>query len=256
MHDLKSVVVARIADRPFSAHDFHRALKHKQRLKPLLLEVAVEQLLLDLARQAGLAVSSEELQKAADSFRQRNGLNSADRTRDWLAEQHMSDLDLEDVLEQDLLIGKLKDHVTGDGIQAHFAARQEDYAVARLRLIHLAGEDASREVALQISEEGVDFGEMARKYSLDASRATGGSLGRILRRQLPENISAAIFAAAPGSVIGPLAANDGFQIFLVESLETAELDVERTAIIRQELFESWFATQLSAHKLEILLEAF
>ena len=63
-----------------SLHDFLISLKRRGRLPSLLREALAEKLVLEAARQASLAVSGAELQQAADRFRYRQGLTSADQT--------------------------------------------------------------------------------------------------------------------------------------------------------------------------------
>jgi hypothetical protein len=55
------------------------------RLGPLVREALAAQLAQDEARQAGLSVTDEELQTAADGCRRRHGLTAAADTHAWLA---------------------------------------------------------------------------------------------------------------------------------------------------------------------------
>jgi parvulin-like peptidyl-prolyl isomerase len=227
------------------ATDFLHLLHQRGRLLPMLREAAVEQLLLRHAAQAGLTVAPEELQRAADHFRQRHGLASAEKTHAWLGQQHLSVADFEAPLERDLLIEKFKDHLTRDRIAGHFAAHKADYAAARLRLILVARDDLARELLSQVRDEGRDFAALAREHSEHPSRAEGGALGIVRRRQLPAAVAAAVSAARPGQVVGPLATPQGFHLVLVEAHVPAQLDGPTSAIIRQELFDAWLKEQLN-----------
>src|ERR1700677_4574101 len=92
---------SKTARRPLSLHDFLRTLKSLRQLHPLLLEAAVHGYLREEARQQGLVVAAVELQQATNAFRRRHGMNSAEQTRVWLAEHHLSVLDLEDIVEEE-----------------------------------------------------------------------------------------------------------------------------------------------------------
>ncbi len=255
MKDL-SWAVASGGGAALSLGDWLAHLKRRGRLVPLLREAALEQFLLERVRLAGLAASPEELQQAADAFRRSHGLTSAEQTQAWLTRQRLSLLDFEDALERDLLIEKLKDHVTRERIPRHFTAHQAAFARARLRLIVVPREDLARELLSQIRDEGRDFAELAREHSLHPSRADGGRLAPVMRRQLPPAAAQAVFAAREGDVVGPLTAPEGFQLFLVEKLVPAELDAGLAAAIRQELFDAWLAEQLAGARMEFpLLEA-
>jgi parvulin-like peptidyl-prolyl isomerase len=257
MLDLHTTVLARSGNVSVRLRDVFLALRRRRRLRPLALEVLAEQVILQAARDAGLSVTAAELQQAADRFRRRYGLNSAELANAWLAWHGLSVVDFEDALDRDLLIDKWKDHLTRDRIAPHFAANQAGYARLGLRLILVPRQDLARELVAQIREEGRDFAELAREHSLHPSRAEGGRLGLLMRRQLPLEIADVVFAARAGEVVGPLAGPQGFQLFLIETHRPAELDAELAGIIRQELFDAWLKEQLANGKLEFpLLEAF
>jgi peptidylprolyl isomerase len=252
MTDLKQPCVS-LGDISLSLGDWLVSLRRQGRLRPLLSAAVIEQLLVSRAEQAGLTVSTERLQQAADVFRRQQGLSSAARFQAWLAEQGRSLLDFEDSLERELRIDQLKDHLTRDRITAHFAANQSAYAGAALRLILTSREDQARELLTQVREEGRDFAELAREHSLHPSRSQGGLLGLVRRRQLPPAIAEAVFAARQGDFVGPLAAVEGFHLFLVESLAPAELNAPTRALIRQELFDAWLADTLRNVPLKVPL---
>lgn len=61
------------------------------------------------AGRKGLKITDGELQKAADAFRVANGLNKASTTEKWLSSRGITVEALEEHLETNLLISKLKD---------------------------------------------------------------------------------------------------------------------------------------------------
>src|SRR5258708_7417324 len=85
-------------------------LRRQGRLGPLAVQALPAQVVQQEARQAGLSVSTDELQASADAFRRRAGLLSAADTNAWLARQGLSMDDLEADLEDRLLATKLKQH--------------------------------------------------------------------------------------------------------------------------------------------------
>lgn len=246
---LSSLPAAVLGDLTLTLSDWLRCLHQRAQLLPLLREGAVEQFLLHQARQVGLSVSVEELQAAVDAFRRRHGLTSAEQTHAWLSARRLSVNDFEDTLERDLLIEKLKNHLTRDRSAGHFEAHQADYARARLRLILVGREDLARELSHQIRDEGSDFAGLARAHSLHPSREAGGQVGTFFRRQMAPALAEAVFAARAGDVVGPLASAQGFQLVLVEELLPAQLNPELASLIRQELFDAWVREQLANHPL-------
>src|SRR5262249_29928598 len=137
-----------------SAHDLLRWLHQRRRLLPLLREAAAEQFLLREVRAAGLTVFDAELQKAADRFRYRHGLTSAEQTRQWLAREGLTADDFEAGLERELLVEKLKHHLTEPRVGDQFAANRSRYARTQLRQLVVASEGIARELLAQFTDEG------------------------------------------------------------------------------------------------------
>jgi len=196
------------------------------------------------ARTAGLTISTEELQQAANLFRRRQGLDSAEATRTWLKQQHWSATDLEDALEHELLLDKYKDHLFKDRLAEHFEANRSRYDQVALRLIVVGREDLAQELLSQVRTEGRDFAALAGEHSTHVSRRQGGRLGSLRRQQLADAVAEAVFAARAGEIVGPLASPGGFQLLLVESVHLAQLDAATAALIRKQLFDAWLAAQL------------
>jgi parvulin-like peptidyl-prolyl isomerase len=251
--ELNATSAAKLADVTLSLRDGLMRLMQRRQLQPLLREAVLEAFLVQQAGAAGLAVSAEQLQSAADVFRHRQGLNSAEQTNAWLAREGLSVMDLEAVLERDLLVARLREHVTAPLIEAHFAARRNRYDRVRLSQIVVAREDLARELLTQIHQEGREFAELAREHSLHGpSRDRGGELGVYMREQLPPGAKA-VFTAREGDVIGPMSMSDGFHLFHVGATTAAELDGPTTELIRKELFDAWLAERLGAARLELPL---
>ncbi len=256
MPDLTSIPAAKLSDTTLSLSDFLLRLKQRRKLHSLLREAVVEAFLLRQASEAALTVSAEQLQSAADAFRRRQGLNSAEQTSVWLAREGLSVTDLEAVLERDLLVARLREHITAPLLEGHFALHRERYDRIGLGVIVVARVDLARELLTQLREEGRDFAELAREHSLHSpSRDRGGELGVLLRRQLPAGTEV-VFTAREGEVVGPLTLPEGFHLFRVGKRAVAELAGPTSELIRKELFDAWLADKLNSTRLELpLLES-
>ncbi len=78
---------------------------------PTLRGVVERRVAADAARAQGMKVSSQELQRGADTFRHASGLSSAKATEEWMSRQGIS-LDLfEEFLETSILVSKFKDQL-------------------------------------------------------------------------------------------------------------------------------------------------
>ena len=87
---------------------------------PALRSVVVRKVAADAARKRGLKVSASELQRAADAFRMVNNLVKASDTKRWLGANGLTVDALEDFLETNLLVSKLKDKLEKSASKAKY----------------------------------------------------------------------------------------------------------------------------------------
>jgi len=198
------------------------------------------------APELGLSVSDSELQEFVDNFRTSRGMYHAQETLDQLARAGLTIEDLEMYCETALLTNKLMDHLAGaTKIESYFVNNRSQFDQARLSIILVDKIELANELVMQITEDEADFHTLARKYSLDSnSRYAGGYIGLMPRNALAEAISAKVFNANPGDLLGPFDTNDFFQLIYVEELIKPELDARLKEQIRQALFTEWLAPAL------------
>lgn len=244
--------LATAGDLALTAAELVGFLHRRRLLSSVALAALAEKAIRSAAEQANLRIPDDELQHAANRFRQRHGLTTASQTHDWLAEEGLSLEEFEDSLEQPLLRNKLLHHLTDDRLTTHFTTYSDSYARTQLSQIVVASEDAARELLCQLHHDGRDFEELARAHSLEPhARATGGSLGIVRRPQLHPAVATAVFAATPGEVVGPVATDRGVHLIRVEAILPAELDDVTASLIRQELFDGWLKEQLQGIEIDL-----
>jgi hypothetical protein len=213
-------------------------LHRKGRLAPLVREATAYRVIQEQAHQAGLAVSTEELQQAADAFRRRHGLLTAADTQAWLAERGLSVDEFEAGLEEDLLAAKVREHVTAGQVDPHWQAHQAGYERLRLALVMVGREELARELASQVREDGRELAEVVRMHELPLFR------GESLRKELGGPLAEALAAAPVGELVGPVATPNGFTLAVVEERRPAELDAAMRQILQKELFDAWLGERL------------
>jgi parvulin-like peptidyl-prolyl isomerase len=218
-----------------------RTFRLRGRVLGLLREAAAEEVCVRTARDAGLAVADAELQHAANRFRLRHGLSSAESTQQWLDGQQLTTEDWEVGLEREVLIEKFKDHLATNESAAYLATHGDRYSRVRLRLLVVPTEGLARELLVQVTEEGRSFEELAATRSADPA---AGDLGEVFRGQLAVPVADAAFAARNGDVIGPFAGRHGFELLQVGEVRTPELDPMTAAAIREDLFADWIRERM------------
>ena len=121
--------------------------------------------------------------------------------------------------------------------------RPADQTYVRVRQLRLTDSDAGRELAEELigrARGGESFAALAESYSTHSQSARrGGDLGYIERDDKPAAKANAIFAASTGSVIGPLAGDDG--LFLFEIVDRTSRDI-RFADLSQDFEPDPFET--------------
>ena len=100
---------------------------------------------------------------------------------------------------------------------------------------------------------GVDFAELARKHSADASAKDGGDLGTLKRGELAQDIEAQILSLNVGDISEPYRSPLGWHIFRLESKEALEGEglVRVRQQIRDILFREKYEARLDAWLREI-----
>lgn len=93
---------------------------------------------------------------------------------------------------------------------------------------------------MQVTEDGEDFHTLARSHSLDeTTKHYGGHLGPITRKMLSPDVSAKVFNANAGDLVGPFKKDEYIQLILVEEVIKAELTDHVQKVIKERIFEQW-----------------
>jgi len=228
-------VIAYLADSRLTLGGLLKRLQVQARLGPLVREALVRQYILDQAHEAGLSITTEELQQTANAYRRRIGLNTAADTRVWLAQHGLSADDFEAGLEESLLAAKLRQHRSAAEVEVYFSSHQADYDRLRLGLLVVERDDLAQELASQVRDEGRDLDAVAQEHGLPVIRR------QLLRNELGEALVSALATAKDGEVVGPVATPQGFVLVQIKERHEPVLDPAIRQAIQQELFEKWLA---------------
>lgn len=244
---LDQITALQIDGEDFSLAAVLRMLGHTGRTA-FLIDAARELLIERAARERGLRISTESLQSAADAFRAERNLHGVDQTHAWLTARGWNASDLERYLELRLLRAQLIDDVAStQRIEQHFAEHRRAYDQARLAHILVAERSVAEELLAQIHDEEADFGELARRFSIDSATVRkGGELGQIERASLSPAVESAVFAANAGDIVGPIQTSRGFHLINVYAVIPGQLDQTVTEAIRKDLFDQWLDGQLQS----------
>lgn len=190
-----------------------------------------------------LSIPDEDLQASVDSYRSSLGMYSVEETLESLQRSGLDIDDLEAFCEASLLTESLKRHLADDAaVEAYFVNNRARFDRARISILVVEKAALADELAMQVDEDEADFHVLARKHSIDPNtRYSGGYVGLIARSALSEALSAKIFNAGAGQLLGPFEMNGNYQLVLVEEVIKPEIDDRIGAEIREVLFMEWLA---------------
>jgi parvulin-like peptidyl-prolyl isomerase len=198
-------------------------------------------------QQAGIELTTADLQAAADKFRIVNQLESAETTKEWLAQRFLSLDDFEDLVTHNTISHKLAEHLFNDRVEQVFHQNILDYSLAIVYEVILEDYDLAMEIYYSLQEGDLSFTDVAHQYiPIPELRRRGGYVGKVGRKQLRPELSAAIFAATPPQLLKPIVTAVGIHLIQVEEIIEPQLDEELRQEILSDLFEQWLAEQIAA----------
>jgi parvulin-like peptidyl-prolyl isomerase len=214
------------------------ALRHSLFFNETFVKDAVtNEVLRQYAKKTGISNTDAELQLAVDEVRYSRGLESADASRQWLAENNLTPLSLQDSIDLMLLRNKLRGAIPAADVQAHYAEHKLEYEAVDLYSIRVDSQAKAAELHSQITDEGANFHALAMEHSQDEdSRHLGGYVGQLGRGAMVASVEAAVFASRPPDIIGPIQTEKGWNLFKVTKIVKPTL-AESEDRIRLELMQ-------------------
>lgn len=221
-------------------------LKETAQYKQICRSILYQQIIGQAAQERGIAVSAEEIQQEADEFRRQNRLERASDTLAWLTDQQMTPEDWEKGISDRLLSKKLTETMFGKEVEKFFTENRLNFDRVSLYQMTFMDDKLAQEVFYQIEEEEISFYEAARLYDADEERRNRcGYEGLTYRWALRPELAAVIFAAEPGQVTAPIAAEPGFHLLMIDQFVPAELTDELRQELLGKLFQEWLESELT-----------
>jgi parvulin-like peptidyl-prolyl isomerase len=138
-------------------------------------------------------------------------------------------------------------------VEAHFAEHQLDFERVELYSIRSDSEEQAKEIAELAREDPNAFFNLAMEHSTDEkSKSAGGYIGSVARNEVTGVIEAAVFGAKPGTIIGPVKTDKGFNVFKVGSIAKPKVE-DHADEIRRELFDALMAKRRTDAKITVKL---
>jgi parvulin-like peptidyl-prolyl isomerase len=202
------------------------------------------------AEKQNIRNTDAELQLAADELRYSRGLEAVDAVQQWMREQHQTPLAIQDGIDAMLLNNKVRNAISEEAMQAHYAEHKLEYEAADLYSIRVDSESKAKELLAQLNDEGANFHVLAMEHSQDENtRHMGGYVGRLTRSQMTGVVAAAVFAPRPAAVIGPVKSDQGWNLFKVTKIHKPTYDESKDRV-RLALMEQLVDKLIAQAKIE------
>jgi parvulin-like peptidyl-prolyl isomerase len=230
-----------------SVADIIHSLKLSSQVPAVIEAIATQKIITEVAQSSGITVTPEEIQQEGDNLRLAKKLVKAQDTLTWLAKNHLSVDEFEQLVHNTILSKKLADYLFSSQVEHYFYQHRLDYVTAITYEIILDDRDLALELFYAVKAGEISFPELARIYISEPQlRSTYGYQGNRHRKDFRPEIAAAVFAATPPQILKPIVTAKGVYLIWVEEINQPQLDECLRQKIIQELFTGWLKQQLES----------
>jgi len=201
----------------------------------VLGELIDQKLQLQLARKRGITVEPDEIEKAVEDVKQKNGLTTDEALQKALKEEHSSLDQYKNGLKDQILILKLVNREVRSGvilsdrdIRAYYEEHPERFRTPPQYHLHqifisLAKSDPSTfdqtvQNAADQLKNGAEFQALVKQYSEGSGPNSDGDLGNLKADQMLPEVRQAIERLKPGEVSEPIKTAVGAHIFRLDEI--------------------------------------
>jgi len=237
-------------------------------------------LLLDEGKKIGIGVSDERVLAALDEIKSNNSLTDEELIKILEAESQSLE-EYKDAIRDQILLSKvisieIKNRIVVSEKQIlkyYEKNKKEFWRAGKVKASHILfimdgtltkaeemEKEAKAEKVLQKIREGVDFVDLAKAYSEDASASSGGDLGELERGKMVPELEQVVFSMKEGEVSGIIRSPYGLHIIKVNQISqgrTLPLEDVRKQIInaqRVKRFKKAFNSYIAGLKKNAFIE--
>lgn len=228
------------------SEDVINFLKKDLALQEIILKIASERVIKEVADEKGITISIEEIQVEGDRWREQNNLQNTSDLITWLVEKELFYQDWEQKIRDRLLAQKLAKHLFDRQVEEYFTEHQAEFEQILLYQIVVPFERIARDLFYQIEEQEFSFFEAAHLYDIDQRRRlTCGYQGWLTLSELQPEFIEAILNAKLGELIRPIKTEAGYHLLLVEQVIEARLTPKTRGKIVNKFFEEWLKCEVN-----------
>ncbi|MFN9717367.1 MAG: hypothetical protein ACK58L_01655 [Planctomycetota bacterium] len=223
---------------PLSARDMLRQMYIRGILHQPLNVVVRDQIVQAEAARHRLAVDTAQLQHAADEYRRRNNLHSADATLKWIKGLGINVAAFERRLEVDLLTSMLKDVLFLEKARQAIQNSPSEFDLLEILEVFASRDDLAQELRCQLLEQTLSLAEL---FQLDGVSIRSR---QIVRSGLPMSMRGSDLQCGSMSISDAEETEFGFRLMLVKSISRTVEEADAVARVCDLFFEVWMQSML------------
>jgi len=212
------------------------------------------------AANMGIKVTEAEVNTNLQQLVQQKFKGNTAKYQAELRKEHLTEQELKDGLRQQLIYSRVQAQLTQNvkvsksDIQKYYDGHKTNYNVGESRAVShiLVKTKAQAESIYRQLKAGANFAKLAKKFSLDSTKSSGGSLGVMEKARLVPSFSKALFALKTGTFSTPVKTVYGWHVILAtgpikpahtQSLTEASATIEQTLLSekQQKAVTDWVA---------------
>ena len=196
----------------------------------------------------GISVSKKEIADELAKLK-KQAFKTEQEYKEFLKESHFTIADVNERVTIQILIKEIQEQVTEEAPQPskaeienyYEAAKSSQYTTGETREIRVIKNKDKAKVeeakkALEKDDSAKSWAEVAKKYSTDTTKSSGGLQAGVTEEQLAEPLGPAVFAAPQGEVEGPLKEPTTYTVYEVMKItpeKVQSLDEAKSQISAQ-----------------------
>tara|TARA_Y100001968_G_scaffold324957_1_gene365371 strand:+ start:1894 stop:2619 length:726 start_codon:yes stop_codon:yes gene_type:complete len=205
-------------------------------IKNELLDVLVKKELLNEEIRE-ISISEEEESDIRKMIYQKEKITDDLQFNDWLEKNNTNKEDFFRNISKPLRLNKYCLNEFSKKTEARFLAKKDMLGTVTYNLIRVKDFFQAQELYLRIQEDPLQFGTLAKKYSLGPEKDTQGLVGPVPLNQGHPGLLRELRISKIGEIAQPLKIEDFWVILRLESRIEAKLDKNMQLILSKELFD-------------------
>jgi len=222
------------------------------RLKPFLLELASQKVVLDEMRsRMDIELDPASLDAAITKFRSQRNLDDDELFETWLKSEQIDYPGFRIRMYLSCKLKLLKQRIAEPNLKDEFERQKPSLERLELSYLICKSEQEAHQFAEQLRSGSNSFEALADQEVANSDVSVKVSTSPLMRAWLPEDLRAVLDDAAPQELLGPIQKNDSWMIARINSILPAELDTAMEHRLSNQLFRRWLQQRLSDYSVRL-----